>query len=141
MNQRAEDDFADAVLLAFRKRGRALSRGGATVECTPVKEIVDGRASGIGRTDVSIAHRGTRASIRLVVWGDRWVWVDARRYSKVGWVWKCRSEGWFVSQDGAPAVVAHVEETLSACRLPTAEVPGAISEIWAKCLSVGLRSV
>jgi len=52
MDQNDENDFAAAVRLAFHKRHKALSRRGATVECTPVKEIVDGHESDVGRTDV-----------------------------------------------------------------------------------------
>lgn len=143
MDQKVEGDLSHAVRLAFRKRSRALSRRGATVECTPVKEVVDGRDSELGRTDVSIEYRVERAnvSLRLCVWGDGWVWVDARRSSKSGWVWESTSEGRFVSQNGAGDIVVHVEETLGACHLPVAEVPRAISAIWSRCLSVGLRSV
>jgi hypothetical protein len=143
MAQNGEVDFSSAVLEAFQKRQRAFSRRGAPVECTPVKEIVDGRESEIGRTDVRIEFRVDRARItlRLQVWGDRWVWVDARRSAKFGWVWESTSEGRFVSPGGARDLVAHVEETLSAAHLPIADVPRAISAIWSRCLAVGLRSV
>jgi hypothetical protein len=135
--------FSRAVMEAFRKRNRALSRRGATVECTPVKEIVDGRESDIGRTNVHIVYRVERAkvSLRVEVWDDRWVWVDARRSSKSGWVWESTIKGRFVSPGGARDVVAFAEQTLSAANLPAAEVPRAISAIWSQCLAGELRSV
>ena len=75
-----------------------------------------GASPEIGRTDVSIRYRvhGASVSLRLAVWDDRWVWVDARRSSKSGWVWESTTEGRFVSAGGARDLVAHAEETLSA---------------------------
>ena len=143
MDQNDENDFAAAVRLAFLKRNKALSRRGATVECTPVKEIVDGHESDVGRTDVRIAYRvqGARISLRLTAWGDRWVWVDARRSSKLGWAWESTSKGRFFAPDEARDLVARVEETLSACHLPVGDVPRAISAIWSECLAVEIPVV
>ena len=135
--RKSEGDFSQAVIEAFRKRNRAISRRGAAVECTPVKEIEDGIESLIGRTDVSIKCRGggARISIRLIVWGDRWVWIDARRSSKSGWVWESTNEGRFTSEGGARDLVTYAEATLSAVHLPTADVPRAIAAIWSKSLA------
>ena len=141
VHEAREHDFSRAVLNAFRKRFRALSRRGATVECTPVKEIVNGRESERGRTDIRIAYRveGARVELRLHVWGDRWVWVDARRASKAGWIWEFTSEGRFISQNGARNLVARAEETMDASFLPAADVSPTMSAIWSKCLAVGPR--
>jgi hypothetical protein len=135
--RKGEGDFSQEVIEAFRRRNRAISRRGATVECTPVKEIEDGIESLIGRTDVSIKYRGRgeRISIRLIVWGDRWVWIDARRSSKSGWVWESTNEGRFISEGGARDLVTYAEATLSAAHLPAADVARAIAAIWSKSLA------
>jgi hypothetical protein len=141
--QRPGIDFSSAVLEVFRKRSRAISRRGATVQCVPVKEIVDGIKSQRGRTDVSIAYRieGARVELRVHAWGDRWVWIDARRHSKSGWVWEFTNEGRFVSPNGARDLVACVEDTLDASFLASSKVSQAMSLIWSKRLSTGPRRV
>jgi hypothetical protein len=134
-------DFSAALLEAFRKRSKALSRRGATVECIPVKEIVDGRESELGRTDVTIRYRGPHAQLRVHAWGDRWVWVDARRGSKAGWVWEYTGEGRFISPSGAPGLVQLVEQTMDCAHLAASDVSRAMAAIWSKCLAVGPRRV
>jgi len=143
MSQKGEIDFSRAVIEAFRKRNRALSRRGASVECTPVKEIVDGRESEVGRADINIEYRvdAARVVLRLQIWDDRWLRLDVRRSSKSGWVWESTNEGRFVSPGGARDLVSQVEETLSASYLPAADVPRAISTIWSRFLAIGLRTV
>ena len=138
-----ENDFAQMVIGAFRKRSKALSRRGSTVECTPVKEIVDGQESKLGRTDVTIAYRieGARIELRLHVWADRWVWVDARRGSKTGWVWEFTDEGRFVSPGGAQDLVRRAEDTIDASYLSAVDVSPAMSKIWSKHLARGPRPI
>jgi hypothetical protein len=136
-------DFSVALLEAFRKRSRALSRLPATVECIPVREIVDGQESELGRTDLTIKYRakGTRVQLRVHAWGDRWIWVDARRGSKVGWVWEYTNEGRFISPSGAPGLVQLIEQTMDCAYLATSDVSRAMAAIWSKCLAVGPRPV
>jgi hypothetical protein len=131
------------VLAAFKKRSKALSRSGSTLECTPVKEIVDGRESERGRTDVTIDYRvdAARVTLRIHAWGDRWVWIDARRSSKAGWVWEFTAEGRFVASNGAREFVERAEATISASYLPDTEVSAAMRAIWLKCLATGPRRV
>ena len=135
--------FSVAFLEAFRKRSKALSRRGAKVECSPVKEIVDGRESQRGRTDLTVKYRveGAHVQLRVHAWGDRWVWVDARRSSKAGWVWEYTSAGRFISPDGARGLVELIETTIDCSYLVPADVPAAIAAIWSKCLAVGPRRV
>ena len=83
---------------------------------------------------------GQRVQLRVQVWGDRWVWVDASRYSKSGWVWEFTSEGRFVSPNGARSLVEHAEAMIIAShKKPAAEVPQAMHDIWSKSLAVGPR--
>lgn len=139
-----EADFSVAVRDAFRRRSKTLSRQGAMVECTPVKELVDGRESEQGRTDVTITYRvgeGGPVQLRVHAWGDGWVWVDVRRSSKAGWVWEYTSEGRFISPKGARGLVECVESTIGASFLAASEVPRAIAHVWFTSLAVGPRLV
>ena len=130
-------DFSQEVLTAFRRRSKAISHKGATLHAIPVKEIVDGRESKLSRSDVELIYRidSARVMLRIHTWADRWVWVDARRSSKSGWVWESTSEGRFSSPGGARDLVAYAEATLSAAHLSATDAPQAISAIWSKCLT------
>jgi len=136
-------DFSVALLEAFRKRSKALSRRGATVECGPVQEIVDRQESKMGRTDITIRYRveGAHVQLRVHAWGDRWIWVDARRGSKTGWVWEYTSEGRFISPSGARGLVEFIEKTIDCSFLAVSDVSQAIAAIWSKCLAIGPRRV
>ena len=135
-------DFSVALREAVRKRSKALSREGK-VECIPVKEIVDGKESELGRTDLTIRYRVEGALVQLAVhaWGDRWVWVDVRRSSKAGWVWQYTNEGRFISPGGARGLVELIEKTIGCSYLEASDVSRAIAAIWSKCLAVGPRPV
>lgn len=141
--QDERSDFSVSVLEAFRRRSKALSRRGATVECLPVKEVVDGQESSRSRTDVTIKYRveGAHLQLRVHVWSDRWTWVDARRRSKAGWLWEYRNEGRFLGPKGARGLVELVEKTMDESCLSASDAPRAISAIWSGCLAFGPRSV
>jgi hypothetical protein len=113
------------------------------IEATPVKEIADGKESARGRVDVDIGFRvdGARIFLRIHIWDDRWVWIDARRSSKSGWVWEFTREGRFTSPAGARGVVANAEATMDAAFLSADQVPNAMSAIWSKSLATGPRLV
>lgn len=141
--RKRHEDFAAEVGKTFKRRTKAIAYRGARVDCVPVKEIVDGKLSDRGRTDVSITYRvnGARIQLRLHVWGDRWVWVDVRRISKHGWTWAYTAEGRFLSSNGARALVDRVAKTMDATWNAESQVPNSLAEIWSKCLAVGPRSL
>jgi hypothetical protein len=133
-------DFSYAVQEAFRKRRKAIKRGsGAEVTWTPVKEIIDGRESEYGRTDIYINDKvnGLRVQLTIQVWSDRWVWINARCPTKNGLLWEFTGEGRFVSKNGALGLVECAEKTLSATYLPAPDVSSAISAIWSGYLASG----
>ena len=137
------DDFSKTVLAAFTKRAKAIKRSGATIEIVTVKEIFDGRESDAGRTDVSIAYRvqAARTKLRIIAWGDRWVWIDARQSSKTGWVWQCTMDGRSMPVHDAREFVALAEKTITATYLPTEAVSQTIRELWQKYLAKGPREI
>jgi hypothetical protein len=77
-------------------------------------------------------------TIRMKVWSDRWVWVDARESSKTGWQWKFSAEGRFPGNARWEDLVYSLEETGAV--LSDSEKEN-IEKIWSRILAKGPRSV
>ena len=133
-------DFSIAVQNAFFKRAKAISRRGANIEIQAIRELLDAKSER-SRTDATITYRvdGAHVQLRVRAWEDRWVWIDIRRRSKVGWVWEYTGEGRFISSKGARGLVEHAEETMAASFLAVEKLPAAIERLWSKCLALGPR--
>jgi hypothetical protein len=87
--------------------------------------------------DLEIAVKMGAVSVRVLLWADRWVWVDARQYGtrrKGGWVWSKTLEGRFVASGGAGVLVATLEASMS---LYAAQPATEIARIWERHLAVG----
>ena len=138
-----QDDFSSAVLEALRKRMKAIKRKGVDVHLQPVKEVVDGRESDRGRLDVDLAYRvqSAKVRVRIKVWGDRWIWLDARRSSKAGWVWEYTVDGRLLPSYSASDLVKLAEQTIATAYLPDDSVARAIASVWTKCLARGPQPV
>lgn len=131
------------VANAFEERRKSIKRRGASLELVPAKDMGDGRERARERIDVVISFRidGSRANIRVYIWDDRWIWIDARRSAKSGWAWQFTSEGRFLPIHDARMLVALTEKTLSAGYLSEGNVATALSELWQRFLASGPRPV
>lgn len=136
------NDFVSEVAESLRKRSRAIRHRGALIECQNVKEIEDGVESEIRRLDIDISYRISAASVRvrLIVWSDRWLWIDARRSAKRGWAWEATMEGRFFSADGARALIRLLEDTISSTKTSDG-VPATLERIWKPHLALGPRGL
>jgi len=77
----------------------------------------------------------SRVVIRLFVWDDRWVWIDARRSSKNGWLFEWTSSG-RVLQESARNLVSTLEQSIS---YAVASEDNKLNNIWDKMLHRGPR--
>ena len=61
------------------------------------KVIEVGDQTNSEKIEIGIRTSQSRNSIRIRVylWDDRWLWVDARKSKKEGWDWEYTSEGRF----------------------------------------------
>jgi hypothetical protein len=136
-------DFSEEVAAAVQKRSRSIKHRGAKLESSRVKEIHDGDAKDSHRLDIDISHRVASRSVlcRLIVWDDRWVWVDVRRSSKSGWVWSTTIEGRFVGAGGAREVVQNIEKTIDAAWRPDETAGQEVERIWTASLARGPKVV
>ena len=137
------EDFAADAVASLAKRAKAIRHSGAKLEWRDVVEIEDGVESEVARVDVEISHETFTGLIRLrlKVWGDRWVCVDAGFLQKRRWAWESALQGRFVGQDGGRGLVRMIEETMSVSRSADSAVPNLIEEVWEKSLAKGPKVV
>jgi hypothetical protein len=137
-----DNDFVSEFAFALHKRAKAIKHRGVKIESQRVKEIKNGVESPIARLDVKLTYRiEQRVTLTVAVWPDRWIWVDARRSSKRGWLWASTLEGRFLARAGAPDLVRHIEATLDASHGPHDHVPHKIAAVWAGSLAHGPREL
>jgi hypothetical protein len=132
------EDFIEEVIHALKKRSKSIKHSGGVLQIEKVKEIENGVESSVGRMDITIQLR--KAQMRLIVWGDRWVWLDARQKSKSGWVWEATSQGRLLGEHPAKLLVTKIQETISAAQSFNPGVPSQIEQIWKVHLAVGPRN-
>lgn len=132
----AEGGFPAEALAAVKRRSRAIRHNGTQLDWGGGRpgEADDGAAY----INLSYRLEGQRAALRLLVWPDRWVWVDCRRSTKVGWAWACTIEGRFLARGGARTLIEKVEETLLATRSGD-QVPERVARVWSSYLATGPR--
>jgi hypothetical protein len=107
-----DDEFLEGVATSFRKRMKAMRHGGASdIEGNKVYREVDGGNRETLELNLG-AGRG-RPRMRIVIWHERWIWVDARVAAKQGWVWKWSYNGRLVGGKSGPNLVAAFEDTLA----------------------------
>jgi hypothetical protein len=53
-------------------------------------------------------------TVRLAVWSDRWIWLDARRRGKRGWAWFTTLEGRYIGKNGPDGLVRQLEQIFTA---------------------------
>jgi hypothetical protein len=128
-------DFIEAVIAALKKRSKSIKHSGGVLQIERVKEIENGVESSTGRLDVSIQLR--KVQVRLIVWGDRWVWIDARQRSKTGWVWETTLQGRLLGDQLARLLVAKIQETMKVAVSYNQAVPAQIEKLWKGHLAVG----
>jgi hypothetical protein len=111
------------------------------IECQNVKEIENGVETKLQRLDIDVSYRISAAPVRvrLIVWSDRWLWIDARRSASEGWAWEVTMDGRFLSAERARALIQLLEDTISATRANDGSVPAALERIWKPHLALGPR--
>ena len=77
--------------------------------------------------------------LRVHAWEDRWLWIDARHSSKLGWLWEFNTEGRLLPPPSPTAVITRIEAMMDVAHQPPADVPRLMSAIWTHALARGLR--
>ena len=134
-----EDRQLDELADSLRRRRRALRNKSRSINLDRVIESTNGQR--IEKLELTIELSvPSLTTIRVFVWADRFIWVDARRGSKDGWTFSWTKEGQLVGRRKGQLRVA-IEKTLEAAGLIQSEDTSTLDEIWTPVVSTGLRAV
>lgn len=88
-----EIPFLNEVAESFVKKRKSLAYDASDLRFNKVHDIVDGKK--VEKIEIFIRSSLSRnaAKMRLYVWGDRWIWIDARKAKKSGWEWEFSKDG------------------------------------------------
>ncbi|MFO1187500.1 MAG: hypothetical protein U1E87_08660 [Alphaproteobacteria bacterium] len=137
-----ESEFLAEVEFALRKRSKALKYKTFGLRCERVLDSTE--ASRQEKFELTLdgppATRG--AWLRLFVWSDRWVWVDARELGKTGWKWECTLEGKLLGRFGGRDLIEAAENSYTHCPFCTStESVEDVKAIWQSMLATGPKLV
>lgn len=103
-----EDEFLKALVESFRRRRKALSHKSSAIQVEKVREVEGNQET--EKLEITLENYDN-ISVRLHVWADRWMWLDARKGSKCGWIWTWQEEGWPLRPSNCREIVEALEGT------------------------------
>lgn len=132
--------FLAEVLAALKKRRRAIKY---TLRKFTAEKLVE-RGEGQDREKLEIGcefHSSQHTALRLFLWGDRWIWVDARSLKKGdGWTWHFTHEGRAVGGLTGRQIVEALEASISASSPAHGNHAELLEQVWHPILALGPRA-
>lgn len=136
---RDRSDFVEDVLLALKKRSKALKHKNARPQTARFIDIVDEER--IERLEIDFV-RLSKQSLTLIVWGDHMVEVRASEPNPdKGWKFQFAMFGRALGETDGRILIAAVEETLRAMFRLNQEGVGRLEGIWSSILAQGPKGV
>lgn len=133
LNPRPKSPFLADALRCLAKRRKAIRH---KVRDIAVEKVLE-RTGSEEREKLEIACTGP--ALRLFLWDDRWVFVDARTLAKhQGWTWEFTYQGRLAGGVDARRLVAALEETIEAV---TFQSTARLEQLWKPLLASGPRPV
>lgn len=124
--------FLAAVLAGLGKRRKAIRHKCHSIAVEKVLE----RTSTNEHEKLEISSEVGGARLRLFVWDDRWVFVDARAPTQNGgWAWEFTQQGRLIGDEGR-ALVQALEASIDAAATECRE---AMERVWKPLLATGPR--
>lgn len=125
----------------IKRRSKAIKYRGGLLSCERILER-DGDES-MEKLEFSYGPKKSVSapSIRMYVWSDRWVWVDAREASRNGWKWEWTGEGRAPGQDFGRVLTKALERSIDEAITCLGNAPDELEKIWGPLLSDGRLEV
>lgn len=91
------------------------------------------------KIEIQFSRLGSRskATTRLNIWDDRWVWIDAREASESGWIWSWTSDGRLAGECSARDLIDAMVETVDLSCHMTQDDICLFDKIWRGHLAKG----
>ena len=122
----------------LRKRGKPIRHRKSDISVERVLERTDGVEW--EKLEIECPFYGKTTRLRLHIWNDRWIWIDARRSSKAGWSWEFTAEGRLSGNHSARDLVALFEASLSAGHWDE-RAPAELGKLWTPVLATGPKAL
>jgi hypothetical protein len=137
---RFENEFLEDVADSLRKRLKAISHQASRIDGQKVYETVGSAKE--EKFEIYLAKTSSRNGprIRVNVWADRWISVDAREPSPKGvkgWLWEWTTEGRLMGGLGGKEIVQALEAGISSLYQIDKDRVHKFDEIWRPILARG----
>lgn len=130
-----KSQFLADALAALSKRRKAIRNKVRKLSVEKVLERTDGDEW--EKLEVT-CDDGLGQRLRLFLWEDRWIFIDARASAKKGWAWEFTEQGRLVGGLDARALVEALEASLEASFQRSS---ASMKQIWTPLLTTGPRLV
>lgn len=127
-----ESPFLKNILGGLSKRRKAIRYKVRQISIEKVRERTDSEE----REKLEITCEWNAKKLRLFLWDDRWVFIDARMSSKQGWAWEFTHQGRLMGIADARVLVAALEQSIEASSLGDSAT---LEGLWSRLLAQGPR--
>jgi hypothetical protein len=138
-----ETAYLNEVVQAFVKRSKALKRKFKDLRLERIYDEAAVPPMECLQVSFRTSFSPSGPRVKLRVWENRWVWVDARQPSKAGWLWSSTSEGRIAGGKSGTDVLRALENFY--ILLPNHDYMGDLdgaAQVWSDLLLSGqMRSV
>ena len=136
-----QNKFLETIAVSFRKRSKAISHmTAAAVETDKVYREVDGNQH--ETLEFNLWNRVGDPRLKIVIWHDRWVWLDARVGSKRdGWLWEWNFNGRLLGDKSGKDFVEAVEKTIWGLHSAKQDQTDQLATPWKPLLARGPKAV
>jgi len=135
-----QSEFLAEVLAALKKRRRAIKY---TLRNLTAEKIVErGESEDREKLEIECEFRSPQhTALRLFLWGDRWIWVDARSLKKGdGWTWQFNREGRAVGGLTGRRIIEALEASIAASSPVNSDNAKLLQDVWQPILALGPRA-
>jgi hypothetical protein len=137
LNLNPQSPYLRDIAEAFRRRHRAISS--KSIELLGERLFENHQGTQLEKIEFTFRRRrmGKAPVVRLFIWSDRWVWIDAREASKLGWRWQWTDEGRTLTATVGQTMVQAFEESLAAIWGEPRDIEQRLHAIWKPLLATG----